>query len=150
MADHDELVAAIDQALGPLGFLPRPAPALVHTCLGAWTLKTWLVNRGVIVIDAPDPAQAAQRVKLEAGEQLGRVPFFYGMGLQVVVLGPLIPQGQLEQAVDKIDNQRCIVQAIWVVDLDAGEMVSHRTWGQVVSAKYQDAIEGAIQSFLRG
>ncbi len=144
-----QLHDALDSCLKGMDFKSRELPNLEVPCRGAWTLKTWLCNRGVVLVESDTAVQTAQDIKLSVGEQLGRVPFFYGMGLQVVVAGALPPEETLGSAVDAIDNQLSIVQSVFVVDLEQGAYVSHRTWGQVVTGKYQDAIDLAIGELLR-
>lgn len=48
--------------------------------------------------------------------------------------------GELEKGVDRFDNQWGIIQSVFVFDLDTGERWQARTWGQVVTGRFQDAI----------
>jgi len=48
--------------------------------------------------------------------------------------------GELEKGVDRFDNQWGIIQSVFVFDLATGERWQARTWGQVVTGRFQDAI----------
>jgi hypothetical protein len=48
--------------------------------------------------------------------------------------------GDLAKGVDRFDNQRGIIQSIFCFDLETGERWQGRTWGQVVTGRFQDAI----------
>lgn len=43
-----------------------------------------------------------------------------------------------------IDNQWAIVQSIFLVDLTRNEYYTARTWGQLITGKFQDAINGVL------
>ena len=45
------------------------------------------------------------------------------------------------------DNQRAIAQSIFVFDTQTRRHVGTRTWGQVVTGKFQDAIDAALRKF---
>ena len=152
-----------------------PAPAHV-TVTAAWRRRTWNTNRAVVLLpvpydpadrgDVPDPAQVptgealgyfplyyelgnfCQAAKLRVGKAIGYVPFFYGLGLQLVLTGQCILDRArgLERFVDRIDNQQVVLQSIHVVDLAARQSVSVRTWGQVITGRFQDAVEEAIRT----
>lgn len=149
------MIAAIGQQLEPHGFVPRPvAPSVAGVeVLATLVRKTWNTNRGVAVLRLPagqHPGPLSQQLKIPLGKALGYFPVFWGMGLQLVWLGadigPLQPG--LDGFVDKIDNQRSIIQSQFVVDLRQGTVAAARTWGQVVTGPFQDAIAAAIQRNL--
>ena len=123
---------------------------------GAWVRKTWNTNRAVVHLCAPpgegDLGQLVQGIKIPMGKTLGYFPFFYGLGLQVVLSGEAILDraAHLARSVDAIDNQRCIVQSLFVVDLAQGRYRQARTWGQVVTGKFQDAIAGCLDETFVG
>lgn len=48
--------------------------------------------------------------------------------------------GELDKGVDRLDNQWGIIQSVFVFDLETGERWQARTWGQVVTGRFQDAI----------
>jgi hypothetical protein len=151
MNDEQAVVAAIEAELTPSGFVAKQTPATFEEIevVSAWVRKTWQTNRGVVVLRVPPgahPGPLSHRLKIPIGKALGYFPFFYGMGLQLVWIGsgitPLTPD--LDGFVDSIDNQRSIVQSIFVVDVTNRRAESARTWGQVITGRFQDAIERGI------
>lgn len=48
--------------------------------------------------------------------------------------------GELKKGVDRFNNQWAIIQSVFVFDRGTGERWEARTWGQVVSGRFQDAI----------
>jgi hypothetical protein len=155
MVTETALVRAIEDELAPDGFEPRTIAASLEgiEIAAVWARKTFNTNRGAVVLRLPDgehPGPLSQRLKIPLGKAIGYFPFFYGIGLQLVWVGrgafPLSPS--LDGFVDKIDNQRSIVQSLFVVDLDNGVMESARTWGQVITGKFQDAIDRGLRNTL--
>jgi hypothetical protein len=47
-----------------------------------------------------------------------------------------------------VDDQRAVLQSFFCVDLRSKRMQQGRTWGQVFTGKFQDAIDRTIVSFL--
>ena len=47
---------------------------------------------------------------------------------------------------DVSDNQVIVLQSVFVVDLKAERYTSARTWGQIISGKFQDSLESGISS----
>lgn len=139
---------AVQELLGPHGFLPVPCahPDVVH----AWTRKTWNTNRGVVLIHERTPEVWAPQNKIAVGRALGYFPFFYGLGLQVISVAPgvTLDDDVLKGAVDRIDNQRCIVQSLFTLDPSTLELGEARTWGQVVTGRFQDAVAAALVESL--
>lgn len=145
MIDTDTARRALHAKLEPLGFVGVEAP---EGTLAAWVRKTWNTNRGVVLVADADAGRWAQENKLSVGKELGYFPFFYGMGLQVVAVSPDadVDEEKLEAAVDRFDNQRCIVQSVFALDTTTGELGQGRTWGQVVTGRFQDAIAEALST----
>lgn len=153
MPTETALVQALTAELSPLGFEARPAePACEGVEIAAALVrKTWNTNRAVVVLHLPagaEPGPLSERIKLPLGKMLGYFPFFYGIGMQLVWLGYELgtPKGSLDAFVDRIDNQRAIVQSLFVVDLATGAVSSARTWGQVITGRFQDAIERVLRA----
>lgn len=150
-----ELARSIALGLAGFGFKPKDIGASIGPAniVGAWVRKTWNTNRAAVHLRAPesgDLGELSQAVKMQLGEALGYVTFFYGIGLQLVWSGDAIlgRASGLERAVDPIDNQRCIVQSIFAVDLEKARYAQARTWGQVITGKFQDQIERSIKSVI--
>jgi hypothetical protein len=150
-----ELARSIAEGLAGFGFKPKDIGASIGPAniVGAWVRKTWNTNRAAVHLRAPeagDLGELSQAVKMQLGKELGYVTFFYGMGLQLVWSGDAILDraSRIERAVDPIDNQRCIVQSIFVVDLEKAKCAQARTWGQVITGKFQDQIERSIKSVI--
>jgi len=95
-----------------------------------------------------------RRLRTERWSSLPRckfVPLLWGLGLQVVVVSPGVASGGIDPAqhVARVDNQWAIIQSIFLVDPDAGNFRSARTWGQFITGKYQDAIEEVLKAHFR-
>jgi hypothetical protein len=155
MSIESNVLGSIEAELAPHGFAARPGASSIDgvEVVKVWARKTWNTNRAVVVLRAAGatrPGQEAQRIKIPLGKSIGYFPFFYGIGLQIVWLGEgLLPlDSSLDGYVDSIDNQRSIIQSIFVVDLDHRSTESARTWGQVVTGKFQDAIDRGIRNAL--
>lgn len=155
MATERSLLASIEDELSPHGFAPRAVGPSVEgiEIAAAWARKTFNTNRGAVALRLPvgeHPGPLSQRIKIPLGKAMGYFPFFYGIGLQLVWVGtgvtPLSPS--LEGFVDSIDNQRSIVQSLFVVDLAQGTVETARTWGQVVTGKFQDAIDRGLRNAI--
>lgn len=93
-----------------------------------------------------DLAPLLKKAKKEAAFRCGFFPFFYGLGTQLVLIvaGSISQKPEVLRYVDKIDNQWSIIQSIFVVQSESGLVDSARTWGQVFTGKYQDAILAAL------
>lgn len=151
-----ELARSIAEGLAGFGFKPKDIGASIGPAdiVGAWVRKTWNTNRAAVHLRAPegggDLGDLSQAVKMQLGEELGYVTFFYGIGIQLVWSGDAILNraSRIERAVDPIDNQRCILQSIFVVDLEKARYAQARTWGQVITGKFQDQIERSIKSVV--
>lgn len=152
----EELTTALATALTPLGFRSRPFPDEQVLMRGLWVRKTFNTNRGVVLLEPPREASSCARVgaltqslKLSVGKAAGYFHFFYPVGLQFIWFGPcsLTDEAALAASVDTFDNQRAIAQSIFVFDTQTRRHVGTRTWGQVVTGKFQDAIDAALRKF---
>lgn len=143
------ITEAIESELAPHGFQRRD---LKHPVEGLDVVvvlarRTWNTNRAAVVLRAPtgEPVgPLGQRHKIQLGKAIGYFPLFWGLGLQLIWVGEGIDDKDLDQHVDKYDNQRCILQSIFVADSSAKVGCSARTWGQLVTGKFQDAIARGI------
>lgn len=85
---------------------------------------------------APDDAQGASPARLSADPY--RPP--------AAPLERRAPSfGELQKGVDRFDNQWGIIQSVFVFDTETGERWEARTWGQVVTGRFQDAIWATLQ-----
>lgn len=143
------LTRFLDQRLVPLGFVTlEPSSAL--TAIGARRLyrrKTWNTNRGVVVIAQAgrDLRQLVELARRDAGAFIGS-SWLFQLGLQIVVEvdgEPPAPE-LLARLVDPINTQGVLVQSVFAVDPATGSTSNARTWGQVITARFQDGISAAL------
>lgn len=148
----EELVRSL--ALHGFREVARPSEFVpdAQVLLRRQTLNT---NRAVVVV-APasvpqDLASYVKQVRRRAAFRCKFLPLLWGIGLQVVIVSPGIAAVDIDPAryVSKIDNQWAIVQSIFLVDPVAGSFRSARTWGQIFSGEYQDAIEEIVAEHFR-
>lgn len=151
MVDRQEVLAALARHLEPLGFVrfDGPVEGPGTQILAVWRRRTWNTNRAVAVLTVPSgrhPGTFIKDGRLRLGKQIGYLTFLYGLGLQAVLLDSDLDTDvdDLDRYVDKVDNQQCIVQSIHLVDEARGRRQSVRTWGQVITGKFIDAIEAAL------
>ncbi len=152
---ESKLIECLDEKLKPYSFERISLSPFSQTLsiLTAWKRKTWNTNRAIVAISLSERndriGKFAQTVKIPLGRKLGYVPFFYSLGLQIVLIGDSIlnKTNNLEKSLDKFDNQRVVLQSIHVVDLASMKSVSVRTWGQYETGRFQDAIENGIQTY---
>ena len=154
--NENGLIAHLDEKLKPFSFekmdLP-PSPA-IPPVLAAWKRKTWNTNRAVVMIrledPGEDPSKFLQSQKFAVGKRIGYTPFFYPLGLQIILVGHLTGNLEhLKKVLDRVDNQRVNLQSIHLVDLEMRKSYSVRTWAQIITGRFQDAIEEGIESFLK-
>jgi hypothetical protein len=155
MATEDSVLRCIEAQLSPMGFVARPTEPVVMgvEIARVWARKTWNTNRGVVLLRLPrgaHPGRLSQQLKIRLGKAIGYFPFFYGLGLQLVWAGTGIAtiDPDLSRFVDRFDNQRAIVQSLFVIDLDRHTVQRARTWVQVVTGKFQDATERGIRDAI--
>src|SRR3954470_2060463 len=93
-------VPELIHALSPYGFRPVANPD--HTIPGAIALlkrQNLLTNRAVVVIELPelpaDFARFAATTRKQVAFRCGFVPFFFGIGIQLIVTAPDALQSDL-------------------------------------------------------
>lgn len=150
MTDRKTVLAALSAILTERGFRLVPSDD-VAAC---WVRRTGNTNRAVVALDVPpdvdDPALWARDQRARCARAVGfRIPFFFHPGIQIVTLGPP-PITEPTRAVDRYDNQWCVIQAIHVVDLQRDDVASGATWGQVVSGSDQEAVAATLQHVVCG
>ena len=112
--------------------------------------QTWNTNRAIVVAalhSAPrDLTRYLRELRSQVAFLCGFLPLFWGIGIQVIIVAPGITQCGIDpqRHVALIDNQWAIIQSLFLVDPKAQCCQSARTWGQIVTGKYQDAIAAVI------
>ena len=117
--------------------------------------QTWNTNRAVVVVS---PSQPPADIRGYLRELRRRVafrcrffPFFWGIGIQVVMITPGIAQSSIDptEHVACVDNQWAIIQSIFLADPSSNSYYSARTWGQFVTGRFQDAISQALSHYFK-
>jgi len=151
-----KLAEFLHREVAPHGFRrfdppPSDSPLL---WIAGWKRKTWNTNRGIALLHLPSGATSAGEfagdIRIRAGKGIGYFPFLYELGLQLVLLAPggLARGVDLERSVTPVNNSTVLLQSIHLVDPETRGARSVRTWGQVVTGKFIDAIETGISAFL--
>jgi hypothetical protein len=139
------------QTLEPQGFRQVPSPD--KTIQGAVALlkrQNFLSNRAVVIVDLPEVPKPFHRyaavLRKQVAFRCGFFPVFYGIGIQLVLAAPDMIQSGLRPSdcVARIDNQWAIIQSVFLVDTREQRFLTSRSWGQLVTGQFQDAIAEAI------
>lgn len=143
------LPGALEARLGEQGFVRKEHPVQVEDLSwdGLWVRKTFNTNRAAALLRLPPgahPGQLSRRLALPIGRVAGYLTFLYPVGLQLVWVGRGCLRDDLQTYVDAIDTQRSVLQSIFVLDLDGPRTCQARTWGQVITGRFQDAIQAAL------
>jgi hypothetical protein len=108
--------------------------------------QTWNINRAVavVVIDRI-PSQFDQylfTLRKQIAWRCGFIPFFFGIGIQIIVVAPDIAKAGLNPSdfVARFDNQWAIVQSLFLVDCLACSATASRSPSQFITGKFQDTI----------
>lgn len=124
----------------------------IPECICLLKRQTFNTNRAICVVklsEVPDDFDLyINSLRTRVALHVGFFPLLWGLGLQVIILSPNITSGHLspKDYVAKIDNQWAIVQSVFFVDPNKNEFVGGRTWGQVLTGKFQDAISKELQA----
>jgi hypothetical protein len=151
----ERVIEAVGEELTDHGFRTHSHPRMdALDCIAFWRLCTLNINRAVAVLRLPESeigvGEYCQKMKWRLLWLTRFVPFIYELGLQVVVCGDGLEQllgtpDMLKRQVDSFSNQFVVLQSIFAVDTQTRRFTQTRTWGQVVTAKYQDAIVFGIR-----
>jgi len=112
--------------------------------------QTWNTNRAIVVVSpgqVPADVRAyLKQLRKQVAFRCGFFPFFWGIGIQVVLVGAGVAGGGIDPAqhVARWDNQWAIIQSVFLVDSASRTYSSARTWGQFVTGAFQDAISLAL------
>lgn len=146
------LANALDLRLSPHGFaivVPDEASRALGVVRG-YHRKTWNTNRAVFLASLESVDEPALRAHLQALQrESGRVfgsSWWSQLGLQIVfeVEGATPPQALLEDLVATFNTQGILVQSLFAIQSGAPTWTSARTWGQMITGKFQDAIAAAL------
>lgn len=146
------LASALEAKLAPHGFkaVDPDAALAARGVRKLFHRKTWNTNRGVVLAE-PGALRIAELVAImrhEAGAFLGS-SWWSQLGLQLVVVveGARLPTEQeLRPYVDAVNTQGVLIQSVFAVDPSTKQWTQARTWGQVVTGKFQDAIAAALSA----
>jgi hypothetical protein len=120
-----------------------------------WRRCTLNTNRAVALVRAPDRAfeigPYCQWLKWRLMWQTRFVPFFYEVGLQIVLCGSGLKDRfdtpkPLKSYVDMVSNQFVVLQSLFAVDTDSKQFAGARTWGQLITGPVQDSIARALRA----
>ena len=117
--------------------------------------RTFNTNRAVVVVSTPSLPQDfgayVREVRDRVAKRCGYFPFFYPIGIQLIVVAPGITTSDIDPQhyIALVDNQWALIQSVFVVDSQSGEYRSARTWGQFITGKFQDAIEDVLKKHAR-
>ncbi len=154
--DTKALVEKLGDALCREGFSPHWRDRMTRLgCVAFWRRCTLNTNRAVALLQRPEGDFAAgpycQKMKWRLVWLTRFCPFFYEVGLQVVLCGDGLeqamgPPGELQNYVDRLSNQFVVLQSLFVVDTASGTYRAARTWGQVITNPVQKAIDDGIKA----
>jgi len=118
----------------------------IPDCVFLSKRQTLNSNRAICVIQLEQLPQDVhaylKNIRTKTAFKVGFFPFLWGLGLQVVFIcpGAISLKDFASSFVAKIDNQWAIIQSVYLVDPEKNEFISKRTWGQILTGKYQDVI----------
>jgi hypothetical protein len=146
-----ELVREVTAALDPHGFREVPEPGkTVPNAVLLLKRQTVNTNRAVVAVSLPavpaDFGKYLSGLRKQVAFRCRFFPLFWGIGIQVIVLAPKLLETAIDPArhVALADNQWAIVQSLFLLDTTSMHYREGRSWGQVVTGKYQDAIAGVV------
>ena len=112
--------------------------------------QTWNTNRAVVFVSPPsvpeDFSSYVRSLRKRVAFRCGFIPFFWGIGIQIIIMAPGLAETEIDpkKHIALVDNQWAIIQSIFLVDSAARTFLSARTWGQVVTGTFQDAIADVL------
>lgn len=147
------LSKALEKELSSYGFKRvKLNDSFYEDCKLILKRQTWNTNRAVCILEResiPDNFDLyIKEMRKAVALKVKFIPLFYGVGIQFVLICPGILRTITEPKdfVSKIDNQWAIVQSLFLIDTDANTFKEGRTWGQVVTGRYQDVISNTISA----
>jgi hypothetical protein len=114
-----------------------------------------IMNSGIVIIKInPDLtdinySKLCKRIKFRIAFKVLFVPFLYAFYHQFIIVDENIIDDDsnynLSNVVDSVDNQISITQSITLIDSARKKYIHSRTWGQVISGKFQNAILKSLE-----
>lgn len=125
-----------------------------------WRRKTF-TNTAILLIDLSDNrlnniknlGEFAQKIKFDLGKEIGYIYSIYALYLKIIFYGDNIIElsNNLADYIDKFDNQRVVLQSIYIIDNYNKENKSAKTWTHWLNAgstdKCQNLIKKTIEDF---
>ncbi len=154
---YTELKEKMGDKFKQLGFKEHPSGFTdsVIKSIFFWTRKTFNINRAVVLIEVNGTMQFAElvdflsQIKMQLGKEIGYKPFFYELGLQIIILGNSITKGETERnPIDTFNNQEVLIQSLFIIDNDLKKYYKSNTSFQYISGKFQKAIDKVIVDLL--
>lgn len=138
-------------SLSQFGFKVFDNPSkVIENCSLILTKKNLNINRAVAVINLDsipdDMHRYLQSVRKAIAWKVGFFPFFYGLGLQVIVICPGISEYPFppKDFVALMDNQWAIIQSVFFVDPKTSTFREGLSWAQFITGKYQQEISDQL------
>lgn len=149
----EAIIESIDTQLQKYNFTKKKAEALPARlrCRAIWTRRTWNTNRIVALVEIPNGTDDIQtffgKIRWKLLRHVFFIPFLYEPGLQLIGYGNNVFEKEvtLDAIPDKINNQLCVLQSVFMIDVAEKKYKTARAWGQIITGKYQDAILKGIQ-----
>lgn len=116
-----------------------------------WKKRNLNINRSIILIEFKDTIKLndlvsfVHEIKLLLGKETGYIPFINEVGMQIIVIADNIILEKTKKPVDTINNFKAIIQSFFIIDKANKLYYKSITWGQTISAKFQDLIDKVIK-----
>ncbi len=151
----DDLLSDLTQTMAEHGFGKVADTVAIPDAMLLLKRQTWNTNRAIIVVcpsQAPnDLPDYLRRLRKCVAFRCGFFPFFWGVGIQVVIVASGLSQSGIDPArhVARVDNQWAIVQSLFLADTTGHTYQTGRSWGQFVTGKFQDAIAVVLSRYFQ-
>ena len=116
-----------------------------------WCYRNINMNRSVITLKCTksmkldDLIKYVQDIKMRLGKATGYVPFFNEVGMQVIVYcDSILDSEHALKPVDTLNNQRVIVQSLFLIDIKNKKYYRAFSEMQTVTSRVQNIIDRTI------
>lgn len=150
---YELLKAAIEKNVGASGFRKVTADFRDETVSKAdfWNRRNLNLNRSIVLLEinqaltVDELINHLQSIKLKLGKVTGYVPFLNEVGMQVIVYSKSLVAGEHHlKPVDTVNNQRALIQSVFIVDERNRQYRCAQTVMQTVTGKIQQGIHQSI------